>query len=112
MREAGRLDPRLKIGEKTRPKSAAVRNWAADAKRAGWAVFAPSQDDPEPGDVVVYNFSHIGIVESFDGKGTITAIEGNTDDSGSREGVKVARKKRPIRIVSRFLRAPVILSDS
>ena len=110
VREAGRLDSRLVIGEKTRPRSAAVRNWANDAKRAGWTVFAPSQDDPEPGDVVVFDpqiMSHIGIVESFDGKGTITAIEGNTDDAGSREGVKVARKKRPLRLVSRFLRALV-----
>ena len=32
---------------------------------------------PKPGDIVIYNFSHTGVVESV-GSSTVTAIEGNT----------------------------------
>ena len=48
---------------------------------------------PAPGDIVIYNFGHTGIVESI-GNGTITAIEGNTSSSagGSQSnGGKVCR---------------------
>lgn len=37
---------------------------------------------------------HIGIIESIDPDGTLNTIEGNTNDTGSREGYEVARRKR------------------
>jgi hypothetical protein len=71
------------------PKTASVSNF-----RAEWA---PAQNlprlsaerdpnhQPHKGDIVVYTFSPIGIVESV-GTGIHKTIEGNTNEAGSREG--------------------------
>lgn len=67
-----------------------------------WAVYK----SPEPGDIVIYNFGHTGIVESVNGN-TITAIEGNTSPSagGSQSnGGMVCRKTRGIKTVTAFIR--------
>lgn len=40
---------------------------------------------------------HIGIIEGDQGDGLVSVIEGNTNDDGSRLGVEVARRVRPIR---------------
>ena len=90
-----------------RPKSAAVRNWVPAALRLDWRVFGPRDGllFPRAGDICVFTFSHIGIVEDFDGS-FVTTIEGNTDDQGGREGVEVARRKRPLREIRSFIRVP------
>lgn len=52
--------------------------------------------EPQPGDIVIYNFGHTGIIESSYA-GTITAIEGNTSpgSSGSQDnGGGVYRRTR------------------
>jgi hypothetical protein len=61
---------------------------------------------PSKGDIVVFTFSHIGIVESNHGN-IISTIEGNTNAVGSREGIVVARKSRPLSIVRSFIRLPM-----
>lgn len=90
-------EPLLAIGDKTRPRSARVEDWVkwAAVPSSGAQMFGPRDPvlKPSPGDVVVFTFSHIGIVERFDGA-TVHTIEGNTDDQGSREGIKVCRRKR------------------
>lgn len=61
---------------------------------------------PKAGDIIIYNFGHTGIVESV-GKGTITAIEGNTSatDYGSQDnGGCVARKVRKTSLVTAYIR--------
>lgn len=61
---------------------------------------------PQPGDIVIYNFSHTGIVESVGG-GTITALEGNTSSSeaGSQSnGGMVCRKTRKTSLVTAYIR--------
>ncbi|MCM0666003.1 CHAP domain-containing protein [Flavobacterium tyrosinilyticum] len=62
---------------------------------------------PQPGDVFIMDFNngtgHAGFVEKIAGN-TIYTIEGNTNDSGGREGYKVARRKRDIKSVKGFLR--------
>ena len=61
---------------------------------------------PAPGDVVIYNFGHTGIVESVSGS-KITAIEGNTSagSSGSQNnGGGVYRRTRSISLATAFLR--------
>ena len=99
----------LSTGDKTRPRSAGVKDWVPWALKPsnGCVVFGPSDPkyQPEPGDIVIYTFSHIGLVESFDGwtKGLRT-IEGNTDDEGSREGVKVCRRLRKRSEIQTFIR--------
>lgn len=45
---------------------------------------------------------HTGFVESVDGISLIT-IEGNTNDGGSREGVGVFRRRRPLASIGRFV---------
>lgn len=66
---------------------------------------------PQKGDIVVFTFSHIGIVESVNGR-MITTIEGNTNDAGSREGEVVARKVRVNSIIKSYIRLPVSISAS
>ena len=61
---------------------------------------------PKPGDVVIYNFGHTGIVERVSGN-TITAIEGNTsaDNKGSQDnGGGVYRRKRSKSLVTATIR--------
>ena len=62
---------------------------------------------PLPGDVFILDFGkglgHTGFVESVDGL-YIHTIEGNTNDTGSREGIEVCRRKRPISKMKGFLR--------
>jgi hypothetical protein len=98
--------------EATRPQLAGAHAWADD--------WAPSQHDlvlmpdyrrsaPRAGDIVVYTFRHIGLVESCDAaRGSFRAIEGNTNADGSREGVEVLihpRRFADIRNIIRFREA-------
>lgn len=93
----------------TPPRTASVFNF-----RTRWApsqhclVFPPSDPAHRPhrGDIVVYTFSHIGIVDAV-GEGLITAIEGNTNEEGSREGVTCREKDRVFGIIRCFIRLPV-----
>ncbi len=66
---------------------------------------------PQKGDIVVFTFSHIGIVESVNGR-MITTIEGNTNDAGSREGSVVSRKVRLDSIIKSYIRLPISISTS
>jgi len=61
---------------------------------------------PQPGDVVIYNFGHTGIVEAV-GDGTVTAIEGNTSPgaAGSQSnGGMVCRRTRSTSLVKAYIR--------
>jgi len=82
-----------------------LNSWA---KQHNCLIFKPNSKvfTAVKGDIVVFTFSHIGIVESNDGI-FITTIEGNTNDAGSREGVTVARKKRRPSIIKSVIRLPM-----
>ncbi|SRR5258706_13851751 len=63
---------------------------------------------PQPGDIFIMNFGHglghTGIVEALNGH-TINTIEGNTNDTGAREGIEVCRRQRIISpLIVGFLR--------
>jgi hypothetical protein len=62
---------------------------------------------PQPGDVFIMDLKnglgHAGFVEKVTGT-TIYTIEGNTNDTGGREGYKVARRKRDVKSIKGFLR--------
>lgn len=75
-------------------------------------IFAPGEKDQQvrPGDIVVFRFSHIGIVQKV-GAGAVTTIEGNTNAAGSREGVEVARKTRRFSQIRKFIRLPLAVGD-
>lgn len=70
--------------------------------------YAPEKvtNNPQPRDIIIYNFGHTGIVESV-AAGTITAIEGNTSagDSGSQSnGGGVFRRVRSKSLVTAYIR--------
>jgi hypothetical protein len=63
--------------------------------------------EPQKGDIFIMDFGkglgHTGIVEKVD-QTFIYTIEGNTNDSGSREGIMVCRKQRPRTKIKGYLR--------
>lgn len=63
--------------------------------------------DPQPGDIFIMDFGkglgHTGIVEKVDST-FIYTVEGNSNDSGSREGIEVTRKQRPRNKIKGYLR--------
>lgn len=67
----------------------------------------PHKNDIRRGDIVVFNFSHIGIaVADIDKNGIVQTVEGNTNSDGAREGDGVYQKRRnasKIRSVIRFV---------
>ncbi|WP_018274665.1 CHAP domain-containing protein [Teredinibacter turnerae] len=81
------------------------------AKNAGCSIYNNKNKNFEArkGDIVVFVFSHIGIVESVNGS-TLQTIEGNTNDSGSREGNIVARKNRAKSLIKAYIRLPISTS--
>lgn len=54
--------------------------------------------DPQPGDIFIMDFGgglgHTGIVEKINDDKSLSTIEGNTNNNGSREGIAVERKLR------------------
>ena len=82
-----------------------------DNAKNGWRVY-PEWEQPEPGDLVTYDFSHIGIVIDFshiNHGSTIFTVEGNTNSKGTRDsdsGDGVWFKDRPIEFVNKFIRLP------
>lgn len=66
---------------------------------------------PQIGDIFIMEFTstagHTGIVESIDVDGTLHTIEGNTDDTGSPQGIGVYRRTRHfVPPIVGFLRYP------
>lgn len=59
-----------------------------------------------PGDIVVFEVSHVAICVKPAPKGFVITVDGNTNDEGSREGYEVAERTRrtsTIRAVLRFI---------
>lgn len=106
--EAMRRGHALGLTEATRPKSAAVRDWLTWAEKpsSGALVFHVGDKDhkPDDGDIVVFTFSHIGIVAGPLTNGYFRTVEGNTDASGSREGGGVFAKNRASSLAKAFIR--------
>ena len=82
-----------------RPKTARAFGFEEWAKENGLKlVLRPSE--VKAGDIVVFTFSHVGIATSdSDKSGNFTAVEGNTDAAGSREGGGVWKKTRNVSAV-------------
>jgi len=61
-------------------------------------IVAAPANPPKPGDIFIMDLGkglgHTGIVELLGADGSLHTIEGNTNDSGSREGIEVAKKVR------------------
>jgi len=82
-----------------RPQTAGAwdfENWSLKQDPTTWTR-KPHGGDIQPGDIVVFKFSHIGFaVSSPDDNGYVRTVEGNTDASGSREGGGVFAKARHV----------------
>lgn len=63
--------------------------------------------DPQPGDIMIidegHGLGHTGIVESADPT-VVHTIEGNTNDTGSREGYEVIRRIRLRKNIKGYIR--------
>ena len=92
-----------------RPRTALAYGFIKWAEaRPATCVILPDSAEPQPGDLVCYDFSHIGIVKRSLGE-KFEAIEGNTsglraDGTPSREGDGVYLKVRPRSLARCFIR--------
>lgn len=71
------------------------------------AAAAHRVTDPQPGDIFImdhgHGLGHTGFVVSADPT-FIYTVEGNSNDTGSREGIEVTRKQRPRKSIKGYLR--------
>lgn len=82
---------------------ALVQSYVDKARQRGWVIPAHAAD---AGDLVAFQFGHgqrfdhIGILlrppAIYGATIEVVSVDGNTDDAGGREGVKVAVKKRKV----------------
>lgn len=88
---------------------AAAYGWEDWAKQEGWKL-KNENEKALPGDLVTYDFSHIGIVIEDHGD-TIITVEGNTNNKGERDsdtGDGVWKKERARSLVKTFIELPDI----
>jgi len=90
-----------------RPRTAGAwdfENWSL-AQDSSTDTKKPHRNDIQPGDIVIFTFSHIGIATSApDRSGNVRTIEGNTDGAGSREGGAVLAKIRSVKSIRSRIR--------
>lgn len=84
----------------------ALINWSWEQDKTTWTKRNPG-NDIQPGDIIIYKFSHCGIADGApNAQGYFRCIEGNTNDSGDREGGAVLSKTRHISQVRARIRFP------
>ena len=64
----------------------------------------PHHGDIKVGDLVIFNFSHIGIAIRDAHDGIVHTVEGNTNSDGSREGDGVYEKSRALSLIRSRIR--------
>lgn len=90
--------------EKWRCKSARAFDWRDWGRKAKGVKVLGEGEKAQPGDFVVFDFSHIGLVVEDKGA-TILTIEANTNNAGSRDGDGCWEKARkPRSLVQCFVR--------
>jgi len=90
--------------EAWRCKSARAFDWIDWAKKKGVHVLSDSPlNTLKTGDLMVFDMSHIGIVEDDKAKGVFT-IEANTGATGGRDGDGIFRKTRTREMARAFIR--------
>lgn len=94
------------------PTTARAFEFEAWGRKIGAMVWRKGSKDrpfsPERGDIVIYTFSHIGIVtRGLNAAGKFEAVEGNTGKAGQREGTHVLPKPRGMSEVRCLIRLPL-----
>jgi Type VI secretion system/phage-baseplate injector OB domain/CHAP domain len=84
-------------------------NWARNNSSKGVTILKPPFTNIIPGDILIFNFSHIGLSNGVLKNGKIDTIEGNTSaGSGNiqsqREGGGVWKKNRNISLIKTVIR--------
>lgn len=96
--QAGYRNPLVKTG-------GVLKQWNNIEKQFG--QYKCKFNDPEVGDIFIMDYGHglghCGFVEIIEGD-LIHTIEGNTNDTGSREGYEVCRRTRNINKINGFIR--------
>lgn len=93
----------LKEANAWRCKSARAFAWRDWAKAKGLKIIGDT-GTPAPGDIVVFDFSHIGLVTGEERRATVPTFEFNTNASGSRDGDGAWDKQRPKSVAQCFIR--------
>ena len=89
-----------------RPKTASAFDLLHWGKSANCTVHNGHESAPVRGDIVVFNFSHTGIVVQS-GSGHFYSVEGNTTlGSGGNQGYLVERRWRARGLLKGFVRLP------
>ena len=105
--DEGELRKTLGMGSveahKWRCKSARAFGWKEWALKKNVQMFGDSMI-PKPGDFVVFDFSHAGLVVKPVGKTQMQTIEMNTNEGGSREGDGCMEKIRQRSLAQCFIR--------
>lgn len=92
--------------ERWRCKSALAYDWR-DWGRARKLEVLPESAKAQPSDIIVFDFSHVGIVEADLGRHGFATIEANTNASGSREGDGCWNKTRARTLAQCLVRLPL-----
>jgi hypothetical protein len=88
----------------TTPGAWAFEKWSIAQDSSTWTLKSPG-NDIRRGDIVIFEFSHIGIAVGFPDKhGWVMCVEGNTNAAGSREGDGVYLKRRRISTIRSRIR--------
>jgi cell wall-associated NlpC family hydrolase len=83
-----------------------LENWSKRQDNSTQTKRYPG-NDIEPGDIVIFTFSHVGIAIGRPRNGYFDTVEGNTDSAGSREGGGVYDKIRKVSQVKARIRFTV-----
>ena len=93
--------------DEDRPKTPAAFDLIHWGANHGCLILSPSRVIPQRGDIVVYTFSHCGIVADVE-PGYVHAVEGNTNSQGGRDGYEVAKRLRAFSQIKALIRIPLI----
>lgn len=91
-------------------------DWAVDQRASGVYLMDPKRISIRRGDIVIFNFSHIGICTKASEKGSFHTVEGNTTAAASsldkeREGGGVFSRVRSENLVRSVVRLGDVLTD-
>jgi hypothetical protein len=97
-----------KLGEEMvlpfdRPETAAAWGFEAWAREERQKLFKP-RTTIKAGDIVMFTFSHIGFAIADEKNGAVKTVEGNTNQSGSREGGGVYIQSRKTSLIRSHIR--------
>jgi hypothetical protein len=96
----------------TLPKEASafrLEDWAVAQRSKGVYLLDPEANTPRRGDIVIFNFSHVGFCRVDESKGSFGTVEGNTTagvskPAAERDGGGVYERSRKLKLVRSLVR--------